>query len=154
MTASPIFACSTKVESKLLKFTQKGPQSKKQKICELSKLSKKKRNNAANSNEDKGLVEVLVSVDMEITIPGNDTDSEQVLLAVPWVSDAERHFFQLFPEVMLWDTTQKKREKRLLFLACGKDGNNSSFKYLPGHLCQVNPSGFSISCMARQYQLY
>jgi hypothetical protein len=34
-------------------------------------------------------------------------DSEQVLLAVAWVSDAERHLFQLFPEVMFWDTAQK-----------------------------------------------
>jgi hypothetical protein len=44
------------------------------------------------------------------------------------VSDAKQHLFQLFPEVTFWDTAQKtNRKKRPLFLACEKDGNNSSF---------------------------
>jgi hypothetical protein len=123
-----------KVESKLLQFNQKGQPSKKQNNCELSKLSKKKH--TANPNEDEGgPVEVPQPVETELTIQGQDviwldaaktreamklTDSGQVLLAVAWVSDADRRLFHLFPEVTFWDTAQKtNREKRPLFLACG-----------------------------------
>jgi hypothetical protein len=86
---SPIF------ESKLLKLNQKGQPSKKQNICELSKLSK--INNHANPNEDEGPVEVPIPFETELTIPDDDLiwldvaeireamkvrDSKQVLLAV------------------------------------------------------------------------
>jgi hypothetical protein len=61
----------------------------------------------------------------------SNIDSDQVLLLFAWVSDAEQHLFQLFPEVKFWDTAQKtNREKGPLSLACGKEANNSSFTYL------------------------
>jgi hypothetical protein len=58
-----------------LKLNQKGQPSKKQKTCELSKLSNKKRNNA-NPNEEgenEGPVEVPVPVETKLTIPANNT---------------------------------------------------------------------------------
>jgi hypothetical protein len=48
---------------------------------------------------------------------------------VAFVCDDERRLFECFPEVTFWDTALKtNREKRPLFLACGKDSENQMFK--------------------------
>ncbi len=151
----------------LLQFNQKGRPSKKQKICELSKLSKKK--NKKDEDEGGPVVEVpLPVVETELTIPGEDfiwqdaakareamklADSEQVLLAVAWVSDAERHLFQLFPEVTFWDTAQKTNRENLCFLPVARTETTVVSRTCV-HLCPVNPCGFSLGYTARQCQLY
>jgi hypothetical protein len=54
-----------------------------------------------------------------------------VLLAAAFLCDDKLRLFESFPEVTFWDTTLKmNREKRHLFLACGKDLENQTFTYL------------------------
>jgi hypothetical protein len=58
-------------------------------------------------------------------------DSENILLAVAWVSDEEARYFHMFPEVSFADTAQKVNlEKRPCFIICGKDSENRSFSFL------------------------
>ncbi len=57
-------------------------------------------------------------------------DSENILLAIPWVTNESVRLFRLFPEVTFFDTQQKtNRERRLCFLGCGKDSENRVFTY-------------------------
>jgi hypothetical protein len=58
-------------------------------------------------------------------------DSENILLAIAWVTNEGVRLFRLFPEVTFWDTQQKtNRERRPCFLGCGKDSENRCFTYL------------------------
>jgi hypothetical protein len=57
--------------------------------------------------------------------------SENILLAIAWVTNEGVGLFRLFPEVTFWDTQQKtNRERRPCFLGCGKDSENRCFTYL------------------------
>jgi hypothetical protein len=58
-------------------------------------------------------------------------NSENILLAIAWITNKDMRLFHLFPEVTFWDTQQKtNRERRPCFLGCGKDSENRCFTYL------------------------
>jgi hypothetical protein len=156
-----------KVDSKLLKFNnQKGQPSKKQKICELAKSSKRARENANPNDASQNDANPNDAQEIELSIPPDDdiwldaqetreamklTDFEQVLLAVAWVSEAEHRLFQLFPEVTFWDTAQKTK-RGLCFLPAAKMQTTVASRTF-GHLCQANQCGSLPGFMARPCQL-
>jgi hypothetical protein len=58
-------------------------------------------------------------------------DSENILLAIAWVTNKGVRLFRLFPKVTFWDTQQKaNRERRPCFLGCSDDSENRIFTYL------------------------
>lgn len=53
---------------------------------------------------------------------------QKVLLAVAWCHEDERHLFELFPEVLMFDVTyQTNNEGRPLGVTCSPDGNMDVF---------------------------
>jgi hypothetical protein len=71
-------------------------------------------------------------------------DSEDVLLAVSWVSKSEIDLLTRFPSVIVVDVTEKtNREKRGLFVATGIDGNNKIFPTLHSFMPNAKMNSFA-----------
>jgi hypothetical protein len=77
-------------------------------------------------------------------------DSENILLAIAWVTNKGVRLFRLFPEVTFWDTQQKtnrERRARVSLLAAKIQRTDASLTC--GHLCPANVAGCLIGCTVR-----
>jgi hypothetical protein len=142
------------VETKVLSTTNKGQPTKAQKLYEMSQMSLNNNpqdecffNNQQDGDDDLPIPNKKSDIfEQELTGMTTDAvflsaketrealmvkDSKQLLLDVAFVCDDEQRIFECFPEVTFWDTALKtNREKRLLFLPCGKNSENKTFRYL------------------------
>jgi hypothetical protein len=117
------------VHTNLLASWNEGRPSKQQKIVEMRAIQGGKEE--TSDLHDNPPTELhLDAKEVRDTLLRVD-DSENILLAITWVTSKSVRLFRLFLEVTFWDTQQKRnRERWSCFLGGGKDSENHAFTYL------------------------
>ena len=65
---------------------------------------------------------------MQTRIAQNIPDNKKMMIAVAWIHEQDRHYFGLYPEVVMMDVTENTNtERRPMFLVVGKDANSKTF---------------------------
>ncbi len=116
------------VQTTLLASCNKGRPSKQQKIVEMRAIE---GGAEVLSDLPDNLPEAVYMDAKEVREALLVDNSEDILLAIAWVTNEGVRLFRLFPEVTFWDTQEKTNgERRPCFLGCGKDSENRCFTYL------------------------
>jgi hypothetical protein len=116
------------VQTILLASRNKGRPSKQQKIVEMQAIE----GGAEVSLDLPDNLPAAVYMDAkEVREALLVDDSENILLAIAWVTNEGVRLFRLFPKVTFWDTQQMtNQERRPCFLGCDKDSEKRCFTYL------------------------